>query len=388
MNGINSIKGISDYTIDKSVIDRVKSENLETNKTCKLNISEKQLLPNQSVTNLDDIEQAMLTDFTDLSRWSWSSFSTLYFKDNTQKIDNLVDTAKKYTKYINDNFNGDKKQTYLDSLNGYVNSARNLISSEISCNIGKFFDLDANDISDIKNNINSIIDNKLNNTTTKSKTTSLKDMNYQDLKILSAGIEGIGKSLMEDFYCSDGFNVAALGMAKMKTNFIVEKTNLSDNIKTKLSDYVDNKLTKELDSIYKALEFMQKQREVFAKEKGFSLEDITGENSFSRLEKLKGRASNTYKKFTNIKFDMNFMNNFLGIMKNINDQYSDDIDYYKKVDAKLGTGISKSIVESQKTINDKLTCDWNDFIDKVYIEDDKSQYYLPSSNHNIVYTFA
>lgn len=388
MNGINSIKGISDYTIDKSVIDRVKSENLEINKTCKLNTSEKQLLPNQSVTNSDDIEQTMLTDFTDLSRWSWSSYSTLYFKDNTQKIDNLVNTAKKYTKYINDNFNGDKKQTYLDSLNGYVNSAKDLISSEISCNIGKFFDLDANDISDIKNNINSIIDNKLNNTTTKSKTTSLKDMNYEDLKILSAGIESIGKNLMEDFYCSDGYNVASLGMAKMKTNFIVQKTNLSDNIKKKLSDCVDNKVNEDLDCIFKLQGFAQRLREVFAREKGFSLEEITGVDSSSRLEQLKKRTSNTYKKFTNIEFNMNFMNSFLNIMEDINKQCSDDIDYYKKVDAKLGTGISKSIAESQKTINDKLTCDWNDFIDKMPIEDDKSQYYLPSSNHNIVYTFA
>ncbi|KAJ52461.1 hypothetical protein BD780_001096 [Clostridium tetanomorphum] len=388
MNGISSFKDISNYTIDKSVIDRIKSENLQTEKTYTPNISKEQLLPNQAITNPDNVEQAMLKDFTELSRFSWSSFSPLYFKDNTQKIDTLVNATKKYTQYINDNFDGDKKQKYLDSLNKYVNLAKSSISDEISCNISKFFKLDINDTNDIKNNISSIIDNKLNNTTKTDKSTSLKDMNYEDLKILSAGIESIGKNLMEDFYCSDGYNVASLGMAKMKTNFIVQKTNLSDNIKKKLSDCVDNKVNKELDCIFKVQGFAQRQREVFAREKGFLLEDITGVDSSSRLEQLKKRTSNTYKKFTNIEFNMNFMNSFLNIMKDINKQCSDDIDYYKKVDAKLGTGISKSISESQKTITDKLTCDWNDFIDKMYIEDDKSQYYLPSSNHNIVCTFA
>lgn len=389
MHGINTFKGISDYTTNKYVVDKVPSENIEIDKTEKIyeiNISENQLLPKKYPTNLDDIEQSMCTDFANLSQWS--DFTTLYFKDNTEKIDNIVDMSKKYTKYINDNFNGDKKQNYLDSLNGYVNFAKDIVSSEISFNIGKFFNLDKNDISDIKNNIDSIIDKKLKNTTIIDKTTSLKDMNYQDLKILNIGIEEISKSMIRDFYFSDGLNVSALGMAKMKTNFIVERTNLSDKIKTKLSDCVDKKITEELDSIYKALDFSQRQRKVFAKEKGVSLEEITGIDSSTRLEKLKERTSNTYKKFKNIKFDNNFMNNFLSIMKNINEQYLDDINYYKKVDAELGTGISKSISELQRTITDKLTCDWDNFIDKVYTEDEKSQYYLPSSSHNIVDTFA
>lgn len=382
LNAINTLKDISHYTKNKYVADKISSENLQTDKTYKPNISEEQLSPNRTAISSDDIEQAMLKDFTNLSQWS--GFSNLYFQDNTQKIDNLADTAKKYTKYINENFSGDKKQNYLDSLNGYVDFAKGLVSSEISFNIGKFFNLNGNDTSDIKNNIDSIIDNKLNNIAGTKKTTSLKDMNYQDLKVLSAGIDSISKSF-EDFYFSgDGLNVGYLGMAKMKTNFIVEKTNLSDSIKTKLSECVDNKITKEMDSIYKALEFMDKQR----KAKGFLLKHITDEESFSILKKSKEHVSKTYKKFANVKFDKDFMNNLLNIIKDSNEKHSDDTDYYKKVDVKQGTGTSKSISKSQNDTTDKLACDWNNFIDKVYTGDDKSQYYIPSSNHNIVNIFA
>lgn len=382
LNAINTLKDISDYTKNKYITDKVSSENLQTDKTYKPNISEEQFSPNRTAINSDDIEQAMRKDFTNLSQWS--GFSNMYFQDNTQKIDNLVDTAKKYTKYINENFSGDKKQNYLDSLNGYVDFAKGLISSEISFNIGKFFDLNKNDISDIKNNIGSIIDNKLNNISDTKETTSLKDMNYHDLKSLSAGIDSISKSFEDFYFSADGLNVGSLGMAKMKTNFIVEKTNLSDSIKTKLSERVDNKITEQLDDICKAQEFMQKQR----KAKGFLLEDITDEDSSSILKKLKEHVSKTYKKFVNVKFDKDFMNNLLNIMKDSNGQYSDDIDYYKKVDAKQGNGTSKSLPKSQNTSTDKLACDWNNFIDKVYTGDDKSQYYIPSSNHNIVNAFA
>lgn len=384
VNTINTLKDMSDYTKNKYVIDKVSCENLQTDKTCKLNISEEQLSPNRTAIDSDDFEQAMLKDFTNLSQWQWSDFSNLHFKDNTQKIDNLVDTTKKYTKYINENFIGDNKQKYLDSLNGYVDFAKDIISSEISSNIGKFFSLNTNDISDIKNNISSLIDNKLNNITDTKKTTSLKDMNYQDLKILSAGIDSISKSFEDYYFSADGLNVSYLGMAKMKTDFLVEKTNLSDSIKTKLSDCVDNKITKEMDSIYKALEFMDKQR----KAKGFLLQPMTDEESFSILEKSKDHVSKTYKKFVNVKFDKDFMNNLLNIIKDSNNKVSDDTDHYKKVDAKQEGKTNKSLSKSQNTITDKLACDWNNFISRVYTGDDKSQYYIPSSNHNIVNTFA
>lgn len=369
------------YTIDKKL-----PENLEADKTYKLSKSEVKLHANSSFSNSDDFEQNMAADFTSVSKWS--GFSNLHFQDNTHKIDDLVDTANKYTKYINDNFTGDKKQDYLNSLNGYVDYAKDLISSEISFYIGRFFDSHNNDISDIKNNIDGIIDNRLNNIITSGEATSLKDMNYNDLKILSAGIDGISKSMLEDFYSSGGFDAASLGMAKMKTNFIVEKTNLSASLKTKLSSFVDKKIDKDLDDIYKSIDFMQMQRAVFAREKGFSLDDITGVDSSNMAQKLKERSSNNYKKFATIKFDMNFMNSFLDIMKNIDEQNKEDINYYKKIDAKLGTGIAKSVSQKQKTFADNLTSDWNNFIDKVYTGPDKSQYYLPASNYNIVDTFA
>ncbi|GLC31702.1 hypothetical protein [Clostridium omnivorum] len=53
----------------------------------------------------------------------------------------------------------------FEVINGYMSYAKDLISSEISYNIGRFFDLDNNDISGIKNNIDSIIYNRLNNIT-------------------------------------------------------------------------------------------------------------------------------------------------------------------------------------------------------------------------------
>lgn len=386
MNGINSLESMSSYTANSYVTNKIPSENLEAGKTYKPSSADTQLLPNISGPNSDYLKDSMLTDFTNLSKWSGNS--SMYSQDNTYKIDKLVDTAKKYTKYINDNFTGAKKQDYLNSLNGYMNYAKDLISSEISYNIGRFFDLDNNDISGIKNNIDSIIYNRLNNITTTGEATSLKDMNYKDLKILSAGIDGISKSLLQDFYSSSGYGVSTLGMAKMKTNFIVEKTNLSASLKTKLSSFVDNKIAKDLDSIYKSIEFTQMQREVFARERGYSLADITGVDSSSRVKYLKERTLDNYRKFANVKFDMNFMKSFLSIMKSVNKQYSEDIDYYKKIDAKLGSEIAKSISEKQRTITDDLSCDWNDFIDKVYTSEDKSQYYLPASNHNIVDAFA
>ncbi|ENK1243829.1 hypothetical protein AB2063_001986 [Clostridium botulinum] len=177
-------------------------------------------------------------------------------------------------------------------------------------------------------------------------------------------------------------------MAKMETNFIIEKTNLSTNIKKELSDCVDNKINESLNDIYKAFNVFQKLQNVFAKEKGFLLDDITGEDSLSRLKELQERNSNTYDKFKNIKFDKNFMNNFLNIMKNINKQYSDNIKYYKDIDYKLESKTSNHILELQKTINDRLTSDWNDFIDKIDIKDNKSKYYLPSNDHNIINNFA
>lgn len=390
MNTISDFRSMNNYTATQLDVNKVLTQNPEAKKS---DITTEQLLANRNSTEdalyKDEVNQSMSADFSSLV--GLSGFSVLSISDNTPKIDTLVNMTQKYTKYINDNFDGDKKQNYLDSLSFYVNSTKESIASEISCNISKFFNLNAQDASDVKNNIGSIIDNKLNNITTpKKEATSFKDMNYDDLKILSAGIESISKSMYSDYYSSeDGtYQVASLGMAKMKANFIVAKTDLSTSIKTELSNCVDNKIIEEIGDISKKQEFVEKLREVFAKEKGFSLEDITGDNSTKILEKLKERTSNTYKKFKNVVFDKDFMNNVLGIMNDIKNQYSDDIDYYKKVDDKLGTGISKSLAESQSTITEKLNSDWNNFINKVYTGNDKSQYYLPSSNHNVVDSFA
>lgn len=92
MNGINSFEGISGYTANSYLTNKVPSENLGAEKAYKPSTADTQQLPNISGPNLDDTKQSMLTDFTNLSKWS--GFSTMYFQDNTYKIDNLVKLQK------------------------------------------------------------------------------------------------------------------------------------------------------------------------------------------------------------------------------------------------------------------------------------------------------
>jgi hypothetical protein len=129
---------------------------------------------------------------------------------------------------------------------------------------------------------------------------------------------------------------------------------------------------------------------VFAREKNMSLDDIEYTNDEKFLENLKTRTSKMYKQFNSIKFNKYFMTSMLDLVQTINDQYSNDINHYKNVDNKLGTGISVSLSKAKNELLDNVNSSWNDFIDKVSAADgnDNSEYYLPSSSHNIVNTLA
>lgn len=121
-----------------------------------------------------------------------------------------------------------------------------------------------------------------------------------------------------------------------------------------------------------------------------SLDDIEYTNDEKFLENLKTRTSKMYKQFNSIKFNKYFMTSMLDLVQTINDQYSNDINHYKNVDNKLGTGISVSLSKAKNELLDNVNSSWNDFIDKVSAADgnDNSEYYLPSSSHNIVNTLA
>lgn len=352
LNTINTSNNTNIYIKNDSSLDTVISENPKLKKS---DITEEQLLADRKAADIfktDSVKQSMCADFSSLV--GISGYSNISICDNTPKIDALADMAQKYTKYINENFDGDKKQDYLNSLSSYVNSTKASIASEITSNISEFFKLSAKDADDVKSNINSIIDNRLNNTKSTKESTSLKDMNYDDLKTLNASIEGISKSLYNDFYSSENVDsrVGAMGMAEMKTSFIQEKTNLPSNIKIMISDRVNNEISKGIDEVCAYEKLSEHLKKVFNHEN----DDSYNNPNNDMIEKFRQRVLNTYKKFKDIKFDTDFMNNFINMMNN----YSDD----------------------------DHTSDWDNFVDKVYEKKDRSKYYLPSTKHNIINSFA
>lgn len=371
LDGISIDNSANYYLKDDYSVDKASSKNL---KVVDSETFEKQVIENRKTEDQDNIEQAMFKDFNDITKSDM--YNTVYHQDNTKTLDRLVDVAKSYNKYINDNFKGDEKDAYLKSLDSYINSAETMISGDTSSQIGKFLNLSKEETASLQSNINSIIDERISGKTNAAKSSS--DLDYSNLKTLGAGVASISKDLglTVDSSADGNSFVASLGMAKVKADFIAEKTSLPDNIKKKLLTSVNDKVNEGINNINKFLETAEKIHAVFAKEKGINLP--------SHMEILKERLSGTYNQFKNIKFDKNFRLGLLNILESINKQYSDDIDYYKKIDEKLGTKISESLKEKQASFAENITSDWNDFVDSINITEDKSQYYLPSSEHNIV----
>lgn len=370
----------SKYKIDKPDFTKLKSAK-------EADTSVDELFKNRAGT-ISDCDSNMFKDLYGFYN-NLNVASPMIYKDATKDLDAFVDAVKKHTEYINKNFQGDEKEKYLSALNSCVNNAKTGISSNIAFGLVNFLGLDKKDLTDITSTIDSIINDQINGVSSTKKVTSLKDMDYKSLKTLSAGIESISNDLSSTIFSGSGdvnSYISALGLAKLKSNFLSEKTNLSSSIKKQLSDAVDLKVETGITDIINTQKFARHLRTVWAHEKNMSLGDIEGINGDQFLENLKERTNKMYKDFSSIKFNKYFMNNMFDLVQLINKQYSKDINYYENVDNKLGTGISSSLSKSQKSLTDNINSSWNDFIRKVSAADgdDNSQYYLPSSSHNIV----
>lgn len=331
----------------------------------------------------------MYQDVVDFKNSSYNSFSG----DNIDRIDTTIYKSKKYTEYINNNFNGTEKDTYLAVLNKAVSYTENDIAENISKGFSEFLNLNNKDTINIKNNVISIISDKINGNVSENKDASDLSMDYDGLKTLSSAIKGISKNINVEI--SVGlFDVAgrtaSLGLAMMKTNFIVEKTNLPYKLKMQLLTSVTDKVIEQTKNTLINQTIFNDAQNIIALERSGALNKFSSKNNDNvGYCNIKNDIDSIYKKFNNIKFNnIDFKSQLLDLLKNINTLYSQQVNYYKDADYQSGTHISKGIEKSQTTFSDKLTSDWDKFIDNTNINEDKSIYYLPASNHNAIATLA
>lgn len=221
----------------------------------------------------------------------------------------------------------------------------------------------------------------------------IKTIYKYGLKAFISAIKGISKNINVD---SVGlFDVAgrtaSLGLAMMKTNFIVEITNLPDKLKMQLLTSVTDKVIEQNKNTLINQSILINAQDIIALERIGALRKFSSKNNNNNVEysNTKINIDSIYKEFNDIKFDKNqFKTQLLDLLKDINTSYSEQINYYKDSDYHSGTNISKGIEKSQTTFSDKLTSDWDNFIDNTSINEDKSIYYLPASNHNVIDTVA
>lgn len=371
-----------DYTI--------KNRPNNTTSAIKSNITQNELL-NERISHDNetscDFVNNMYQDVIDIKNSSYNSVSD----DNIARIDTTVDKSKQYTEYINNNFQGKEKDDYLEVLSKAVSYSENEIADSVSKGFSEFLNLNEVDTKNISNNVISIISDKINGNISIDTIGSNLSMDYDGLKTLSSAIKGFSKNINVDI--SVGlFDVAgrtaSLDLAMMKTNFIVEKTNLPDKLKMQLLTSVTDKVIEQNKNTLINQTILINAQDIIALERIGALRKFSGKNNYNvESNNIKNNIDNIYKEFNNIKFDKNhFKTQLLDLLKNINTSYSEQVNYNKDVDYQSGTNISMGIEKSQTTFSDKLSSDWNNFIDNTNIKDDKSTYYLPASNHAVIDT--
>jgi hypothetical protein len=380
INNVNSAKGNFFYMKNKS-------ENLN-NTHANNSISKQNKSLNIKLVNNEDnmsFEDSMYNDVL------ISADMTYIGGDDVDKIDFITDKTKKYIDYINKNFQGEEKDHYLSVLNEVSNKVKGDIAEQISKGFSNFLNLNEKDTASLKDNVISIINNKISGKVDEDRINSSESLDYKGLKNLNAAIKGISKDFLDVNISVGFFDVTGrssyLGLAMMKANFISEKTNIPDKFKNKLLEVVgakvdgENKHTLINQAVFESLQGNSKTR--LKNESYYSwAKDIVP-------EKIKDIIYNTYKDFKNMKFDnVNFRSQFMDLLNHIDSLYSKNIEYNQNKDSESGKNISGSLKEAKNKINDAITSSWNDFLNKININEDKSSYYFTASNHNLIDNLA
>lgn len=305
--------------------------------------------------------------------------------DGMAKIDTLVKKSEEYTSYINKSYEGAERDWYLSALNQNVNDEAYNIAEYMSNGFSKFLSLNEKDADSLKTDIASIIMSRTGRKSSADSSKAGMNLDYDDLKTLNTAVRGINKDLgIGNGASSLDFTAQAayLGQALMKANFVAEKTNLPDKLKKHLSDAVLSKVQKGIKDILSTEKVSEYFRNVWAKEKNVTLNN-------SIYDSVKKDIANIYEGFNKVNFKgRDFRTQFMKLLQFINESYLEKIQVYKDADKKLGTNTASRLEKAQSTFNDNFSSDWNDFIDNVSIEGDKSIYYLQASNHNLIDVLA
>lgn len=270
-------------------------------------------------------------------------------------IDNIVKKERHYKNYINKNFHGTERKEYLKSLNENIDYAKDVIADSIVTKISCSLSCTTEELKDIKKDITSIIDNKIVGRNNSNKLTSIKDINYKDLKNIITGIDSINENSTSNSFIN-------LGYAAMKANFINEKTDLPASIKAKFLENVENQKNAILMKI--SLD------EVFKRSMGREEYNKFDKMYFDRLKKT---TTQTYNNFSKLNFSKNFTENFIDELQRIENFYSKNKEYFNNAN-----------YESEKVNYNNFASRWNNFINKIEISEEKSKYFLPSDENKLI----
>jgi len=345
-----------------------------------------------------DFEKSMKTDIisskygmNDLMVLNESGSSIEINMHRSQTIDyieKLVSKDNYYRNHIETNFSGIEKKSYLKSLNENINHVKEKISASISKVIGNEMNFNDKELEDFKISINSIISDRIKGINLSTKATSLKNLNYNDLKNIVSALKGIDRSTQSSYNTNE--QLSGIGLLAMKNKFIAAKTNLPDVVKTKFSDLITNR-TQNL--LKEKLHFLKLSHELdmcWNREEGIIVDEEAEELKLELFfKKIQKNFSELKDKTNNINFESNnFKINFIDIIENLKSLYLETTNEPNNTPEKSGIHTSSKHIESKNKILNALSSDWNMFLDSMSLSENKDNYYISPNNGNIIDHFA